>query len=963
MQSASDPNNQNKTIYTSYDNQQQSIAGQTTIVLATALIRCQNGCDVSESVRALCDTGAQMNLRTKDCAKRLNLTLMPCSRPLLGIGGSGNEARKRALTHIVPHFQSAFTIHAEILIVEQLSGIFPAYPLQAKSIPPGILLADPEFDKPAPIDMLIGAEVWAASMLPRMYIKNGEAVVHHTELGHIVLRKFQVKNDTDNEQSMIFQAIEPPNTNESSSLNTQLRKFWEFECLPESKKPRSKEEDAAEQLFVSTHYRNEIGRYVVKMPIKPESLPLGDSRNIALRQFFQLERRLTKNTELREKYVAFMREYENCGHMRRLTTDIIPKAIHYYIPHHAVQKRFRVVYNASSKTTNGISLNDIQMIGEKLQPDLADQVMKFRLHRIAFSADVVKMFRQVCIDSSQWDLQRIFWREKPSDPLGTYQLTVVTYGMAASAHLAVRAMIQCARDQSVRFPAAAKIIETCMYMDDLLAGCDTAEEAMVLCREIDLIMRNGGFELSKWGSNLRDLEKSMRGDTNTKMELGESDEITIHVQETKTPISPTKREILSEIARLYDPNGLIGPVIVKGKILMQDLWRDNELKWDSQVPNTMKLRWQTFHEQLQNLTQFRVPRWLKTGPNVSIQIHGFCDASMKAYGATIYIRTVNYRTNNINSGLLVSKSRVAPLKTLSIPRLELCAAELLSKLVANVLSTCGLHQAECYMWSDSMVVLHWLKKSPHELKTFVANRIANIQTISQATWWAHVSTSDNPADLLSRGTSPDEIIANKKWLHGPKWLLQPQTHWPKPKLAISMDTKDEIIKEEKQRKHILCVYTSIMHGNDLMLHRYSNFTKILRVTSYVFRFINNCRERNTGGPRLLDVNYEQIELPSESEKKNARNFWIRNAQEKAFKLEIECIKSNDTQYPAKSKIVALRSMLDDDGLLRASGRIGKANRTKDQNHPIIVPPKTRLTFLLLDEAHHQTGHGGTQAMM
>lgn len=196
--------------------------------------------------------------------------------------------------------------------------------------------------------------------------------------------------------------------------------------------------------------------------------------------------------------------------------------------------------------------------------------------------------------------------------------------MAASAHLAVRAMIQCARDQSKRFPDAAKKVESCMYMDDSLAGCDTVEEAMVLCREIDVLLRNGGFELGKWASNCSAIQNLMHGDTSQTIEIGESDEskilrlrwikdsdeLTISVQNMQASSSPTKRQILSDIARLYDPNGLIGPVIVKGKILMQNIWRENELNWDSPVPAAIKEQWIEFHAKLQSLSLFRVPRWL-----------------------------------------------------------------------------------------------------------------------------------------------------------------------------------------------------------------------------------------------------------------------------------------------------------------------------------------------------------------
>lgn len=283
------------------NNLQQGVAGQSTIVLATALVRCQNGINVSKPIRAICDTGAQMNLMTMDCAKRNNLLLKPCSKSLVGIGGTGNEAKKRTVAHIIPWFKSTFAIYAEVLIVDQLDGIFPSYPIDAKSIPTDIQLADPQYDTPAPIEMLLGAESWAIFMLPQMYIRDGSAIVHNTQLGHIVLGRFQVKNDDDDDKLLsVFQANESLNCNEFSKLYEQMRGFWEIEKLEENKQ-RSPEEDAVEKHFLSTHYRNEAGRYVVEIPIKQNSLPLGDSRGIALRQFFQLERRLTKKSSFTRK--------------------------------------------------------------------------------------------------------------------------------------------------------------------------------------------------------------------------------------------------------------------------------------------------------------------------------------------------------------------------------------------------------------------------------------------------------------------------------------------------------------------------------------------------------------------------------------------------------------------------------------------------------------------------------------
>lgn len=955
---------------------------KTTAVLATALVRCQNGTHLTEPIRAVCDTGAQMNLMTYDCAKRLKLHLIKCSKPIYGICGGPGNMNKKAVTHIVPWFTTEIAIAAQIYIIEKLDGTFPSQPLDTAMIPGDLIMADPGFCKPAPIDMLLGVEVWATAVQSPFYKCGTATLMQATRFGHVVMGKCDIKADSILYRSILFTG-HANGSDKLKALNEQIERFWHVEEIADSQHAFTREERLVEKCFRRTYYRNQDGRYVVTLPVKESSLPLGDSRSIALRRFFQMERRLMCDSELRIKYIDFMRTYEKLGHMRLVDGGKAHLDTLNYIPHHAVKKedgeKFRVVFDGSCKTTNGKSLNDILLVGQKLQPDLADQVMRFRRNKIAIVADITKMFRQVCVDPSDWRLQCILWRESPTAPISTYNLTVVTYGLASSGHCAVRAMIQCARDQRKVYPQAAKIIESCMYMDDLLAGSDSIDEGKILSQEISDVLRTGGFELRHWASNSQEIEELMEGHSSKVIELGEadetrvlglrwlkdSDELTIFVRPTHPSKNPTKREILSEIARLYDPNGLIGPVIVKGKILTQDIWRIMDLGWDMPVPKNIRERWLQFHAQLPGLTKFRVFRWLKTDKHVTMQVHGFCDASIDAYGASIYIRAFNHNNGKIDVTLLVSKSRVAPLKTLSIPRLELQAAELLSRLVKGTLATCEFHAAECFMWTDSTVVLHWLKKTPSDLKTFVGNRVAKIQTASQPRWWSHVVSEDNPADMLSRGSSVEELLVSQKWLKGPKWLSVAQNSWPKPKLQISSESQAEIVNEQKNARRVLYVHARISSGKELLLNRRSNFRTIVRITAYVFRFIRHCRENAKNRRRLIRLpdDWYLIALPSEEEKDKAGIFWFKQVQRKAYRSEIECIKNGETQYPSKSTIVALRPILDKDGMLRASGRIEKANRSINQKHPIIIPGKSRLSFLLLNEAHDKTGHGGTQAMM
>lgn len=157
-----------------------------------------------------------------------------------------------------------------------------------------------------------------------------------------------------------------------------------------------------------------------------------------------MERRALNDPELRSKYIQFMRDYESDGHMKRVQTLYDETKPMYYIPHHALSppRKFRVVFNASAPTSTGVSFNDIQLPGPRLQEDLCHQITNFRLYQVA-DADVKKMFRQIGIVPEQYDYQRIFWRENESQPVNEYVLTRVTYGMTSSAYNAVKAMQQC----------------------------------------------------------------------------------------------------------------------------------------------------------------------------------------------------------------------------------------------------------------------------------------------------------------------------------------------------------------------------------------------------------------------------------------------------------------------------------------------------------------------------------------
>lgn len=255
----------------------------------------------------------------------------------------------------------------------------------------------------------------------------------------------------------------------------------------------------------------------------------------------------------------------------------------------------------------------------------------------------------------------------------------------------------------------------------------------------------------------------------------------------------TKRSILSQIAKLFDPQGCIGPVIVTAKVIMQRTWKakPGELDWDKAVPDDIAKDWMRYQAQLPALVNIRIPRWLGIGPGSCFSLHGFADASELAYGAVVYVRVE--RVTETKCMLLSSRSRVATAKLVTTPRLELSAADLLGELMQAVKGACGFDFIRTSCWTDSSIVLNWMSKDPDTLKLFVHNRIQRIRESTADCEWRHVSSQDNPADLLSRGVAPAELQANKKWWHGPNWLAQPSQELPvsQPKLTIQMSRSME----------------------------------------------------------------------------------------------------------------------------------------------------------------------------
>ncbi|XP_072390901.1 uncharacterized protein [Diabrotica undecimpunctata] len=551
---------------------------------------------------------------------------------------------------------------------------------------------------------------------------------------------------------------------ESHRFRITGRKVLELDTIPDNKH-LSNEEQQVEEHFINTVQRDTSGRFIVSVPLKEPISRLGNSKDIAMKQFYSLERKLAVNPQLKKLYSDFMKEYEELNHMTWFTPS--DTQITYYSPHHGVLKeesdttKLRVVFNSSTLSSSGHSYNSIQMVGPVVQDELYSIMLRFRQHNIVICGDICKMYRQVMVHKRFHLLQLIVWRNNPNEELQTYALNRVVYGTASGPYLATRCLVQLGIENEKSNPEAARVIKNDFFVDDLITGADSLNQGIILCQQIDDILKSGGFHLRKWKSNnlevftniqhTQEFDEFYFGFSEASKVLGlywsaNKDVFSIKVvlpQVTKF----TKRLILSEIAKIFDLLGLISPLFIKAKILLQSLWYLN-LSWDQEVPLDIRNKWISIGTDLKELNSLQIPRHVVCMDRVHVEIHGFADASQSAYGACMYVRSTD-SNNTIQTSLLTSKTRVAPLKTISIPRLELCAALLLAELFQKVVKSLTISIDDYYLWSDSTVTLAWIKTSPHMLQVFVGNRIDQIQSLTNVDKWRYVPTATNAADILT----------------------------------------------------------------------------------------------------------------------------------------------------------------------------------------------------------------------
>ena len=917
--------------------------------------------NVQKRANVLFDSGAQISLIRQQTADCLGLKGKDISVTITKVGGEEEEMRTKvyrvpvsAIDNSRKHSIKAIGIPC---ITDEIASI------NITDITKHLGLVNEKIRRgKGPVDLLIGIDY--------AHLHTGET----KQVDHVVARKSPL--------GWVLFGSKPgcttPETTRvlllSKKTSVDLAEFWTTESMGVEVKPCVCEADKLsqvereEKIMIEQSAKKVGNQWMIPYPWKKDPNLLPDNKVQALKRLETTERRLQKNPDQAVAYNEQMVEMEKMKFARKLSKEEIDNyegPVH-YISHHAVirpEKRstpVRIVFNSSS-VFQGSRLNDYWNKGPDLLNNLFGVVLRFREKEVAISGDISKMYHRVLVPEKDQHVHRFLWRnmETEKEP-DVYVKTVLTFGDKPA--MAQIALHKTAEENLCSHPQAAKAIKENSYMDDICDSVETVEKARKQTEDIDTILATGGFKVKGWTSNKTEKSDS-DGDIEMKMFKGDSEEKVLGIgwnnqtdtfsfkvkadlmQRTSTedcsnksqpPL--TKRKILSRIARIYDPIGFAAAFLIRAKIGMQQLW-ENGYEWDQELPSEVCQKWIDLFRELEQLNELTFPRCLT--PESSLGLPMLCifsDASRKAFGACAYVRWC-IANGKYESRFIAAKSRVAPLKELTIPRLELQAAVLASRLGKSIQEESRLQFEKIVYFIDSRIVLAWICSQARGYKPFVSARVAEIQNNSDPSNWKHVVGEQNVADSVSRGIPVSEL--NDQWKNGPAFLQSPEEEWPQEKAVHEEELAQ--VNTERRKAETVCTLTLSKAEEEINIKKFSSWKRLIRVTARLKRLARKARQGRRGTKDVPSINMEDPLKPQELHK--AELFWIKEAQ-RSLKDRL-----------MKGEFTSLSPFHDENDVIRVGGRVSKAVVTYDCKHPVLLPHDHWISLLITRNAH-QFGHNG-----
>lgn len=704
--------------------------------------------------------------------------------------------------------------------------------------------------------------------------------------------------------------------------------------------------------------KNNHGHYEMPLPFK-ERPHLLNNKQLAIGRLNHLKRKLLKEERYKEHYVALMEEVIKRGEAEEVH-DEGKEGERWYIPHHGVHHakksdKLCIVFDCSAKY-QGTSLNDHLLQGPDLINNLTGIIVRFRQHPVALMCDVEKMFHQFHVEEADRNYLHFLWWKNgnlASNPQ-EYRMKVHLFGATSSPGCANYGLKHIAKENECIYPVGSKFITTDFYVDDGVTSVASTEEAVQLAREARQLCASGGLRLHKFVSNDRvvldsipvferavdtkSLDLNFDG-TPVERALG----IHWHVDSDRFRFSfdlktqpATRRGILSTVASLYDPLGFIAPFLLIGKLVLQEMCRHGT-GWDDPLPRELQPRWEHWKADLLKLEKINITRCYvpaNFGRVSKRELHHFSDASNRGYGQCSYLRLTN-EEGDVHCALVIGKSRVAPIKIQTIPRLELTAA-VISVAMSNMLKQ-ELEYADIqnYFWTDSQVVLGYINNEARRFHTFVTNRVQKIHLSTTPQQWRYVPTNENPADHASRGLNIDEILKTN-WLTGPSFL------WKKdiPPVA-DIDTTLKVGDPEVRQAQVLSAETTEISLSDRLL-KLSSWSGAVQA---VARLIRRAKGKKSSSYSIV------------AERERATCIIIKDLQSNTYAKDIKLL-SKGAQLSSNSKLYHLDAFLDREGLLRVGGRLCNAPLPSAVKHPVVIPKDHHITKMIISQCHANVKHQG-----
>jgi len=574
-------------------------------------------------------------------------------------------------------------------------------------------------------------------------------------------------------------------------------------------------------------------------------------------------------------------------------------------------------------------------------------LLRFREGRHAFVGDIAKMYHSIDIGLQDQMTHLFLWRDLQSDcDPTTYAMTVVNMGDRPSATIAQVALRMSAEEDTSTFPEACKVITDNSYMDDITGSTDSKGCSIKLTQDIENVLSPRNFKIKEWILSGSTTSKAIKLKDNeldviplgkervlgVQWEPGE-DMLEFELSWPRETVSITKRVMLSIVMKIFDPLGLLTPFTVRLKMLLRKIWAwDPKLNWDDVLPTGIVAEWNQLTSIINDVKKIRFARSItphnaKGKPILVV----FSDGSTEAYGAVAYARW-ECEDGLFKSLIIAAKSRMAPLKTMDIVRIELCGAVLSSRLRATIEKEMNLKFAKVIHLIDSEIVQAMIHKQSYGFNTFVSNRIGEIhQTTEQDDWyWIPGKPSVNVADITTRGCSLAEVD-RELWATGPDFLQLPEDSWP----AKKQPRHDIVLPERKQRFVGVTQVESretIFRRFDLL--RYSKWRLLVRTTAQVL----NLYERFKFSPQRTNVL-----LPEDLRK--AENEWIKEAQKQ---LDLKSLKRFQP--------------IVENGIVKVGGRTERwMQATWNRQKFVLLPKNHPISNLIAKYLHDKGGHLGVTA--